>query len=247
MSEDRVAAYEELAALLRRYSRAGGGPIDLKASLPGETRQSFETRAGSLRPAAAAILRAARRLDDASPLERDEANGVWETVVAEAYSGRSWICVANSAGDMDHVTTFGTGSGTAPHFSDWCACREGSVPGDTPWDEARRERRVVDYGGVPTVIDRGASFVIDAVVGAGCRTMFSCEGHPQGAYLHFHGETQERIGEEFRRLGWTVEGDFHAGGVTVRMPPVSTVAERDAEWRRLSLELSVEPAPGPGI
>lgn len=247
MTNDRITAFEELATALRRHA-GKEGDIGLYASLPGESETSFESRAIGLTPSAAAVLKSAHRLDALSPLERDDKAGVWETIVVEAVGGKAWICIVNADGERDRVTTFGTNQGIGRHFEEWCVCREESLLGDTPWDEARKERRVVEYAGELTVIDRGANFVIDAVVAAGCRTVFSCEGHPSGAYLHFHGEAEDWLASEFSRLGWTVETDFHGGGVTVRMRPVDTVAERDAEWRRLSLELSTKPVftPAPG-
>jgi len=71
---------------------------------------------------------------------------------------------------------------------------------------------------------------------AGCSTYVSCEGHPRGAYVGFTGDQVDRarLESEFDRLGWHVEPNPER--TIVRMPEVSTVEERDAEWRRLSLE-----------
>lgn len=236
MTADRSKAYDRLAASIRRLA-ANESSIALLGSQPGESIADKTTRLAALPPRAAALF---QELDRTAPLERSPEDGVWETLIIETNAGNAWIGVVNAIGARDRVTTFGTSPFFGLPFDLWCQCREQSLPGETPWDEARKERRVVDYKGEPTVIDRGANYITDVITAAGCQVLYTCEGHPHAAYAGFQGESQARLGEEFQKAGWDVEED--RGRVTVRMPEVDSVAERDALWRKLSLELSAVPA-----
>lgn len=231
----RSAAYDRLAAAARKL--AGG--LSLRASLPGESAEAARERLSVLPPRVAAMFAA---LDRMAPLERAPGDGIWETLILETAGGGAWIGVVNAAGEKDRVTTFGTAPKLGFLFDLWCRCREESLPGRSPWDEARAERRVVMYAHEPTVIDRGANYVTDLLTAAGCAVHYTCEGHPHSAYAGFSGESQGRMAEEFRKAGWTVEES--PDRVTVRMPEVGNVAERDAAWRKLSHELSPVPARG---
>lgn len=231
---ERIETYERLVAAVRKFAAQ-----DLRgsvlASIPGETDDDAERRLAALPPDLSAHL---RRLDRLAPFERTPDEGVWETLVVDAFDGKAWIGVVNAAGQKDRVTTFGAEPDCSFQFDQWCLCREDSPMGDTPWDEARKKRRVVMYAGEPTVIDRGANYVTDVLTGAGCRVHFTCEGHPHSAYVGFSGPAQAEMAEDFRRAGWKVEEGKNS--VTARMPEVSNVAERDAQWRKLSMHFSPE-------
>lgn len=213
-----------------------------------------------LRDAVEPFLRA---LDAWAPLERDPASGVWETLVlrVNGWSGNAFVSVRNLLGAGENVTTFGTSSESAAHFGAWCRTRRQSRTADTPWDAARRERVVlVDEQGQPSYIDPGAVRLLGIAAACGVSTTFSCEGHPEGAYLVF----SDRGGDFTRAMqalepDWRTEVSFR--GQAAYMRPVGSTAERDKVWRftcaslekalGLSGDLPVRPdaaaPPAPGV
>lgn len=171
-------------------------------------------------------------LDGESPFVVDPEGGVRETVRLSVERGKPYLEVVNALGAREHVTRWPAVSGFDDAYQGWCDCRRGSDDLDEPWDVARRERRVVDYGGALTLIDPGAVLAVDLVTAAGCETYHSCEGHPRGAYLQFGGDatTRKHVANVFGDMGWRIEHDLDR--TTVRMAPADTTRERDRIWRR---------------
>lgn len=59
---------------------------------------------------------------------------------------------------------------------------------DRPWDEARKFKLVRhDYRSEGEVIDPGVNFFVLVLEHLGARPQYSCEGHPHGFYIAFHG------------------------------------------------------------
>ncbi|WP_315921779.1 hypothetical protein [Mesorhizobium sp. SP-1A] len=234
MTTKREKAFAELVKVHEKLE--DGGLVRHLAFVGNETDEAFRNRIEGFSPSLIALMAAMRELDALMPLERDVENSVWETLVIESSDGRAWLGVENSIGKKDRLTTFIVHKNWGPFIEQWSHCREASKLKDTPWDEARKERRTVNYGGEETTIDRGANFVIDLIEQAGCQTYVSCEGHPGGGYFGFTGETSEiaKLTAEFGRLGWRIEAEPEKA--VVRMPKVVAVEERDATWRKLSLE-----------
>lgn len=230
------------AGLVKIHGKLAGEErlIRQLASIGNETDLAFRKRVGGLSPSLVALITAMRELDALMPLERDIESCVWETLVIESAGGRAWLGVENSIDKKDRLTTFIVHKDWGPFVEQWSHCREASEVKDTPWDEARKDRRTVNYMGEETTIDRGANFIIDLVEQAGCQTYVSCEGHPGGGYFGFTGETSEiaKLTAEFRRLGWRIEAEPEKA--VVRMPKVETVEQRDAEWRKLSLQFDYD-------
>jgi len=245
MSTKREEAFAGLVKVHEKLE--DGGFVRHLAFVGNETEEAFWKRIESLSPSIIALITSMRELDVLMPLERDVESGVWETLVIESEHGRAWLGVENSIGTKDRLTTFILHPNFGPYVDQWSHCREASEMKDTPWDDARKERRTVNYGGEETTIDRGANFIIDLIERAGCRTYVSCEGHPGGAYFGFVGEASEiaKLTAEFRRLGWRIEAEPEKA--VVRMPKVDTVEARDAEWRRLSLEFDYDLLPKAGL
>lgn len=235
----RKQAYDRLLDVLTSFPKAG--PITAIGSLPEESDEAFAKRMTSKSPFEKKAIEALRLLDSLMPLERDPSQGVWESLQIEFDGHAGYLVVENRMGARDHVTTWFLKTAFGDVVDVWSRCREESVEEQTPWDEARKERRVVNHMGQATVIDRGANFVCDLLQKAGCEPFVSCEGHPGGAYFGYRGsdEIEEALRNEFERLGWETEQSNH-GGSLAYMKPVRVVAERDAEWRRLSLEFDYE-------
>lgn len=245
MSTKREKAFAELVKVHEKLEE--GGLVRHLAFVGDETDEHFRKRIEGLSPSLIALITSMRELDVLMPLERDVEGGVWETLVIESEYGRAWLGVENSIGNKDRLTTFILHPHFGPYIDQWSHCREVSELQDTPWDDARKERRTVSYGGEETTIDRGANFIIDLIERAGCRTYVSCEGHPCGAYFGFTGETPEiaKLTAEFRRLGWRIEAESE--NAVVRMPKVESVEERDATWRKLAGEFNYDLLPKLGL
>lgn len=238
MTTKREKAFAGLVNTATKF--ADKGSLTTFARLPNEDGQAFSERMNAVQPHHKEITAAMRELDALMPLERDADNGVWETLILESDGYHSWLGIQNCLGKLDRVTTFILHKDWGPFIEQWSHCREASEVQNTPWDEAREERRTVNYMGEEVVIDRGANFVIDLIEKAGCQAYVSCEGHPGGGYFGFTGETSEiaKLTAEFRRLGWRIEAEPEKA--VVRMPKVETVEQRDAEWRKLSLQFDYD-------
>lgn len=245
MTTQRIQAFSKLVKAHGQLCERG--TVRHLAFNGNEKDESFQERISGLSPSVSALLADMRELDALMPLERDIESGVWETLVIESENGRAWLGVENSIGTRDRLTTFILHPNFGPFIDQWCHCREASEIKDTPWDDARKERRTVSYGGEETTIDRGANFIIDLIERAGCRTYVSCEGHPGGAYFGFTGEPSEiaKLTAEFRRLGWRIEAEPEKA--VVRMGQVESVEERDAAWRKLSQEFDYDLLPEMGL
>lgn len=188
------------------------------------------------------LLPALRDLDRTIPLERDRDAGVWESLVFIVGDGHAWLMVRNELGAREDVTTWGIHPAFEGVIENWSECRlDDRSPGTTSWDEARRERRVVDYGG-PTLIDRGANRIIDLVTSAGGTTVASCEGHPGGAYLLWEGCPE--AADVLTALGWRVED--RGGRSAAYMTEVKSIEDRNARWRLACAELEQRLAPARG-
>ena len=241
MTTFRIQAFSKLVEVHGQLDERG--TVRHLAFNGNENDETFQERIAGLSPSVTALVAAMRELDALMPLERDVESGVWETLVIESEGGRAWLGVENSIGTKDRLTTFILHPNFGPFIDQWCHCREVSKLKDTPWDDARKERRTVSYGGEETTIDRGANFIIDLIERAGCRTYVSCEGHPGGAYFGFTGETSEiaKLTAEFRRLGWRIEVEPEKA--IVRMPQVENVEDRDEAWRKLAREFNYDLLP----
>jgi hypothetical protein len=221
--------------------------VKIFGSLAGETDEAFNVRLASMKPFEQDIAVVLRKLDVLMPLERDPNADVWETLLIENGSQYFWLSVENVLGKRENITTFAVGNddGYSNFLETWSHCREASSVCDTAWDVARSERRTVLYDGKQHVIDRGANFVCDLLLNAGCKPFTSCEGHPWGAYVGFTGDklTSVTIMQEFKRLGWETMGGFTDDNFLAYMKPVNSVEERDAEWRKLACEFNYDLVP----
>jgi hypothetical protein len=235
MSNSREQAFKRLMDILKRHSDAHA--VNIIASLPEEDDDAFDKRIASQTPFEKKVSKALRLLDSLMPMERDPDQDVWESLAVEFDGHSGYLVVENRLGKRDHVTTWFLKPVFGEVVEDWSKSREESIKMSTPWDDARKERHTVQSMGQEVVIDRGANFVCDLLRKAGCEPFVSCEGHPAAAYFGFRGEeaVEEALRNEFARLGWSAEIGRN-GGSLVYMKPVKTVAERDAEWRRLALE-----------
>lgn len=196
-------------------------------------------------PEMQAVATALKKLDELTPLERDPANGVVETLVLERrfstdreYSS-DWLLIRNSLGGRETVLKCLVSRHFAFELDKWASCRENSEIAETAWDDARNERHVISKHGSNEAVDRGLNFVFNLIQQAGCDYQSGSEGHPEGAFVVFEGCGSGffAIADEFKRLGWNVHYDEEMSQVVnVRMPKVETVEARDAEWRKLSLE-----------
>ena len=235
----RKQAFDRLDVILKRHPEFK--PVTAIGSLPEESDRAFAKRIASKSPFEKKAIAALRLLDSLMPLERDPEQGVWESLAVEFDGHGGYLVVENRLGKRDHVTTWSLKPVFGQVIDAWSRCREESVEHDTPWDEARKERRTVKSIGQEFVIDRGANFICDLLRKAGCEPFVSCEGHPGGAYFGYRGDehAEEALRNEFDRLGWKSEKSIH-GGSLAYMQPVETVQERDAEWRKLALDFDYE-------
>lgn len=255
MSTLRIETYLELVKAVEIVDDHRWPKVKIFGHLPGETDDAFNKRLAAMKPFEKDIAVVLRQLDAAMPLERDPDAEVWETLLIENGSQYFWLSVENTMGERESVTTFGVRNddGSANFIESWSDSREASTVGDTPWDTARTDRRTVLYDGKQHVIDRGANFVCDLLRNAGCEPFTSCEGHPWGAYIGFYGDRRNGnlILQEFKRLGWETMGGYSDPQFLAYMKPVRTVADRDAEWRKLAREFNYDLVPnivsGPNI
>lgn len=213
-----------------------------------ETDEAFNARLKTMPSYEQAVLNALRAFDALMPLERDLEAGVWETLEFVRGYQHDWLTVENTVGRKESVTTFCAELERFDIIEQWSVCREASELMDTPWDEARRKRNIVIYDGRESLVDRGVNFVVDLLAQYGARSVTSCEGHPWGAYVGFHASRNvvEALFSEFARLGWKACWD-RQDSVVAYMKDVYTVAERDAEWRKLAREFNYDILPKTGL
>lgn len=194
------------------------------------------------------VQTALARFEEGLPLVKDVEGGTWESVTLSSYGTGSWyLHVRNLVGRKEGVTTWIVARDFEEAIRAWSECRLHVEDLGTEWDASRRERRVVDYMGSPSLIDPGCNLVLDLVTEAGCTTRYSCEGHPWGAYLGFDGPpvARDAVVALFRDAGWEVDDGPRA---VVRMPGVDDVRSRDAAWRGVCevLAAGIRPA-APGV
>ena len=82
--------------------------------------------------------------------------------------------------------------------------RFGSCP-NSPWEKERKKKPLVResaFGEIET-LDRGVRFFVLALEALGARTLFSCEGHPDGFYAYFR--CPYRLATEIAKTGFKVE------------------------------------------
>lgn len=196
------------------------------------SRDAFDRYGPEARYAFNRLRAALVALDGDSQLVHDLGRGVRETVQLRVEGGRHLIDVVNGIGERERVTSWYATDGFEHAWRDWCDARRESDDLGGPWDEARRERRVVVHEGEALLIDPGCNLAIDLLVAAGCETHSSCEGHPGGGYVSFSGPADIRasVANVFSDAGWRIEPS--ADSTVVRMPMTTTVRERDRRWRR---------------
>lgn len=246
MTNPRVQAYFDMIAAIDKLHE--DDDIDLVSNDIDVSSFNFVNWS----PKMQAVSIALKKLDELTPLERDSANGVVETLVLERRfstdreRSSDWLLVRNALGVRETVLKCLVSRHFAFELDKWASCRENSEIADTAWDDARNERHVISKYGSNEAVDRGLNFVFNLIHQAGCDFQSGSEGHPEGAFVVFEGCGSGffTITDEFKRLGWNVHFDEETSQVvTVRMPKVETVEARDAEWRRLSLEFDYDLLP----
>jgi hypothetical protein len=175
-----------------------------------------------------------RKIDSDMALVRRAEDEVWETLTLRinGWSGKCFLEINNRMGQGEFITAFVCSLSQEHIFKGWCDSRANSPDLGSPWDLARRQRRVVwmELEKGHFLIDPGCYAIMDVINNfGGGKTYNSCEGHPWGASIAFH---YDNVGfaRMFSDLGWKVEPSTW-GGIVVRMPSVHTVTERDDHWR----------------
>lgn len=225
ISRDVNKILGEMPTHTKIFVDSGGGGLRIEGELDQHLRAIVDDR----------IKPRLSRLAALSPLVVE--GEVEEILRLELYggSGHAYVELCNIRGEREHVTTFFAKSRPmARYFDSWCVARSDSTLSDTPWDEARKSRRLVDGPLGKELIDQGINRAIDIVVAAGGSTTNSCEGHPWGAYLSFL-DPEGRIAPVFAKMGWSLE--TRNGPTIARMPATMHVLERDNMWRAVCAEL----------
>jgi hypothetical protein len=94
-----------------------------------------------------------------------------------------------------------------------------------PWDEAKKRRVVRGYRGyAPADLEPGVKFFVLMLEKVGCRTFFSCEGHPGGFYIVFGAAL---------KLAQQIEG---CGYFTVALSRLEHLPPTRGAYWRLSLQ-----------
>ena len=173
-------------------------------------------------------------LEAALPLVRDPGAEVWEGLSVTIHEDRLYLRALNRLGNREPLHLFSLDGSRASRAAPdrWFAARD-TPRAATTWDAARGGRVVLLEDGLrprPSYIDPGAVRLLEIALAVGAKPVFSCEGHPVGAYLVVEGDDAGyRLARALDQVGWDVRAFHRAPCCT--MPAPETLAERDAAWR----------------
>jgi hypothetical protein len=113
----------------------------------------------------------------------------------------------------------------------------------SPWDAARRQPLIRgNHEDEPAPLDPGVRFFVRMLEKLGCRTEWSCEGHPNGFHVVFHGP--ERVAREIVAAGVFAVRLWHHGGWKITIDAEGLAIVRHQPWtdlhRRKTLRLASE-------
>jgi hypothetical protein len=185
------------------------------------------------------------RLEDAMPLCRPNDDFTHEILqlVIRRRGLDNLLLVINEVGQQEVVTFLTPYKSKILSVKDWCHTRRGTVTKETSWDRGREKRVVVpygDWGKYLCLIDPGAVRLVEIANASGAKPWFSCEGHPQGAYLLFidSGEGQFSKAMHSLKPDWYLDPlKKYPNRQIYRMRGVKNLADRDNIWRQTCAEL----------
>jgi hypothetical protein len=193
------------------------------------------------RDAAAEICHILEKMAKSMPLDDRPEAGVVEGLEFHCGGGGlPTILIQNAAWGDEECCSIAvvdaTGAdGEWPHLMGRCegrvrAAQLGMVPTDS-WSAALLRRVTRPYGGTGSccLIEPGMVRLVELIELAGGETLYSCEGHPGGAYVAFRKKIDSIAIDALKDIGFSLKNRRTADGSVsvVHAPPIADFDARD--------------------